>query len=120
MGARFIASALVIAAHCMAPLETEAQAPAAVRPPGAAPMGQMYGGGDGLSKNTAVTILSRSQPVGVKSEYSWIAQQYPGSKILNQALTPWDADHRRYDVIDIRTRDGRHLTLWFEISAMFE
>jgi hypothetical protein len=85
-----------------------------------ADFGPLYGGGDGLSSDTAVIIKSRSEVAGIRSEYSWITQHYPGAKRLSQALTAWDKAHKRYDVITIKTPDGHDVVVWFNISAMYD
>jgi hypothetical protein len=86
-------------------------------PPQTAPL---YGGRDGLSSKTAVVIESRSEEAGIRSEYSWIAERYPGYQRVSQALTAWDKSHKRYDIITIKTTQGENVVLWFDISAMFQ
>ena len=78
----------------------------------------LYGGGDGLSKKTAVIVKSGSDYIGVRSEYEWIANRYPGSKPISQALTAWDHG-KRYDRMIVQTSTGQQVVLWFDISAMY-
>lgn len=78
----------------------------------------LYGGGNGLSKKTAVIVKSGSDYVGVRSEYEWIANRYPGSKPTSQALTAWDHG-KRYDRMIVQTSTGQQVVLWFDISAMY-
>ncbi len=79
----------------------------------------LYGGGNGLSQDTAVILKMRNEARGVSSEYAWIASRYPGAKPLDQLLTARDKDGKQYDVITIRTSAGIKLVLWFDISAMY-
>jgi hypothetical protein len=78
-----------------------------------------YGDGDGLSQESAVVLKRRSDVGGVASEYVWVRHAYPGSKVLEQALTAWD-NGKRYDIFSVKTADGRHLSLWFDITAMYK
>jgi hypothetical protein len=80
----------------------------------------LYGGGDGLSKKTAVIVKARAQYAGVRSEYAWIASRYPRSKPISQALTARDKHGRNYDVITIRTAAGAKIVLWFDVSGMYQ
>jgi hypothetical protein len=75
---------------------------------------------DGLSQATAVIIQLKTEVAGIRSEYAWITEHYPGSKKLSQALTAWDDQHKRYDIITIETSDNRKVVLWFDITAMYE
>jgi hypothetical protein len=66
-----------------------------------------YYGGDGSSQEQAVIC------VGVdESPYAWIAQKYPGSKILDQALSI-PPGGKRYDVFRVQKRDGTVIKAWF-------
>jgi hypothetical protein len=80
----------------------------------------IYGGGDGLSKKTAVIVKSRDQYAGVRSEYAWIASRYPGSKPISRELTARDDRGRNYDVITVRTSARAKIVLWFDVSAMYQ
>jgi hypothetical protein len=78
-----------------------------------------YSGGDGRSIENAVVLRTRSEFVGVAAEYAWISHWYQGSKVLQQALTPWQ-NGKRYDVITIKTSARTHLTLWFDITSTYQ
>jgi hypothetical protein len=80
----------------------------------------LFGGGDGLSKNTAVIVKALNEARGVSSEYAWIASRYPGAKPMSQLLTAKDDDGKTYDVITVNTSEGAKIVLWFDISAMYE
>jgi hypothetical protein len=115
MIARFIVAVLLVSA-----LDLN-QSPADTGPPTSNESQKpLYAGGDGLSKGTAIVILSTAEVAGIRCEYSWIRDHYPGSQKLGQALTARDDNGKQYDRITIKTHDGHTVALWFEISAMFE
>jgi hypothetical protein len=70
-----------------------------------------YYGGDGSSQEQAVLAVGVDQ-----SAYAWIAQKYPGSKILDQALVV-PPGKKRYDMYKVRKRDGKVIEVWFLISG---
>jgi hypothetical protein len=70
-----------------------------------------YYGGDGSSQEKAVLAVGVEQ-----SAYAWIAQKYPGSKILDQALVV-PPGKKRYDLYRVRKRDGKVIQVWFLISG---
>ncbi|HUI62284.1 MAG TPA: hypothetical protein VLX90_18805 [Steroidobacteraceae bacterium] len=98
---------------------TSAAAPATA-PAAAKPQQSRYGGGDGLSKQTAVVIRAGGEASATQAEYAWIKEHYPGSTPISQALTPWDTDGKRYERITIHASSGDSVVLWFEISARFK
>jgi hypothetical protein len=79
----------------------------------------LYGGGDGLSKKTAVIVKARAEYAGVRSEYAWIASRYPGSRPISQELTARDEHGRNYNVITVRTSGGAKKVLWFDVSEIY-
>jgi hypothetical protein len=78
-----------------------------------------YSGGNGLSKRNAVVLKIASDSGGIASEYVWVAHTYPGSKVVEQALTTWDHG-KRYDILTVQTADQAKLELWFEISILYK
>jgi hypothetical protein len=80
----------------------------------------LFGGGDGLSKNTAIVVKMQNEAQGVGSEYAWIASRYPGVKPLSQLLTAADDDGKTFDVIAVQTSPGTQIDMWFDISAMYQ
>jgi hypothetical protein len=78
-----------------------------------------YSGGNGLSKPQAIVLLAPSEAAGVASEYLWVAHTYPGSKVLQQALTTWQHG-KRYDVLTVETLDKAKVALWFDITSMYK
>jgi hypothetical protein len=77
-----------------------------------------FGGGDGLSRENAVVILTQGHASGVASEYAWLRKHYPGGKRTTQSVTQ-PIDGRRYDVLTVETAEGRTLEIWFDITAFF-
>jgi hypothetical protein len=77
-----------------------------------------YAGGNGLSKANAVVLKISSDTGGIASEYAWVAHAYPGSKIVQQALTTWDHG-KRYDVFTLEAA-GHSVELWFDITLMYK
>jgi hypothetical protein len=78
-----------------------------------------YAGGNGLTKANAIVLRISSDTGGIASEYAWVAHAYPGSKVVQQALTTWDHD-KRYDVLTIETADHSSVDLWFDITLMYK
>ena len=56
---------------------------------------------------------------GIASEYIWVAHAYPGSKVLEQALTTWDHG-KRYDILTVQTDNQATVKIWFDISLMYK
>jgi len=67
--------------------------------------------GDGTSFQTAVIAKS------IASEYEWIREHYPGSKVVQQALV--SEKGRRYDVLTTKLADGSTKEFYFNIDSFF-
>jgi len=77
-----------------------------------------YGGGDGTSPEQAVIIQGTTdEQAGVRSEYAWIRQYYPGAKIQGQSLNMIKG--KAHDVFSIKTASGEAKKLYFDISGFF-
>ena len=77
-----------------------------------------YGGGDGSSFESAVIVKTTAgSRVGIRAEYLWLSQKYPGFKRIWQKLL--DQGGKPYDALEIETTDGQRLTVYFEISSFF-
>ena len=77
-----------------------------------------YGGGDGLSPQTAVVIQGASdERAGIRAEYAWIAAHFPGAKRQGQRLV--SSGGKPQDAIDLVTPSGEHKTVYFDISGFF-
>lgn len=65
----------------------------------------------------AIPVHAQDEASGVRAEYTWIAQHYPGFRRDRQALQMQDG--RAYDRIDITTAQDVPVSLYFDISAFF-
>jgi len=66
---------------------------------------------DGLSCATRVVAPS------IRAEYAWVRKYYPGAKVEMQALGKCDGAPA--DELYLRTPEGRHITVYFDISSFF-
>jgi hypothetical protein len=66
-------------------------------------------GGDGTSQKQAVIAVGLYY-----SPKRFIAQKYPGSKILDVSLVV-PPGKKRYDVYRVRKRDGKAVDVWFQL-----
>src|SRR5437867_1796067 len=73
--------------------------------------------GAGSSYATAIIVPASNEMAGVKWEYAYIREHYPGSKFMYQTL----ASHGRkpYDIMTFETADGKQHRLYFDISRYF-
>ena len=93
--------ALLLAACASAP-------PAAPVPPTAS---------RGLTCESAVVIDARNEDEGIKREYAWIRENYPGSRKESQDLLT--CNDKPADAIHIVTANGQKVTVYFDISGWF-
>ncbi|HVA97529.1 MAG TPA: hypothetical protein VNG53_01430 [Bacteroidia bacterium] len=71
----------------------------------------------GLSIETAVVIKDKNETDGVNSEYAWINVHYPDYTTKSQELLM--VKNKPYDKIDIKTKEGKALAIYFDISNFF-
>ena len=71
----------------------------------------------GLSIETAVVIKDKNETDGVNAEYTWINAHYPNYTTKGQALLM--VKNKPYDKIDIKTKEGKALSIYFDISNFF-
>src|SRR5262245_34055333 len=75
--------------------------------------------GDGSSADYAVPITGgTNSSSGIRGEYSWLAQRYPGYKRRNQSQIT--VGQRTYDRVEIETADGQSIVLYFDITVSGE
>lgn len=72
---------------------------------------------DGSSFEKAIVIMEKSETVGVDAEYKWLAKNYPGYKMLQQALSFYSK--KPYDILTIKTSDGDEKKIYFDISNFY-
>ena len=73
--------------------------------------------GDGLSFETAIVIDAKSETTGVDKEYVWLRKNYPGYKLIKQALV--FNNNKPYDLMKIETAQGAAKEIYFDISKFF-
>ena len=80
--------------------------------------GFTYTGGDGSTIDQAVVIKGATdEETGVKAEYTWLRQKYPGYHRGGQSLMGKQGRH--YDKIEFTTVDGHSLSTYFDITDFF-
>ncbi|GLQ98857.1 hypothetical protein [Dyella mobilis] len=72
---------------------------------------------DGSSITNAIPIRAPNEQTGVKAEYHWIAEHFPGYKRGGQALL--NQNGRVYDSIEIITASGERRKVFFDITDFF-
>lgn len=65
----------------------------------------------GSTKETAIPVKS------VDAEYQWIKANYPGSKVMGQALITDDT--KQYDLLTIVTPTRETKKVYFDITSFF-
>jgi hypothetical protein len=73
--------------------------------------------GDRSSDGDGLTCERRVKVAAVPEEYAWVKEHYPGAKVNMQSLSR--CGESPTDELQIRTADGREVTLHFDISSFF-
>lgn len=77
-----------------------------------------YKGGDGSSFEKAVVIVGATSSMdGVPAEGKWLKKKYGSYEKLQQGLVQHEG--KFYDVITIRTKKGKEVVVYFDISGFF-
>ena len=76
-----------------------------------------YSGGDGLSFDDAIIIVGADILSGVRAEYDYIEQRYPGYQFHQQSLKEYKG--RTFDVLEFTTAAGEKKAMYFDISACY-
>jgi len=71
----------------------------------------------GLSCRSAIVIEATNEHDGIAKEKAWINENYPGAKIVKQALTT--CNDKPADQLDVETANGRSVSVYFDISNFF-
>ncbi len=74
-------------------------------------------GADGSSFLKAIFITEKGEIAGVRAEYAWLKEKYPGYKRVSQRLV--NNDKKPYDVVSIETTDGVKKDVYFDISGFY-
>lgn len=72
---------------------------------------------DGSTEAKAIVILAKNEEEGMNVEYGWLRQHYPGYQMVKQALM--GGDKKFYDFMTFKTRDGKTMELYFDITEYF-
>lgn len=76
-----------------------------------------FAGGDGSSIQRAVIFDSATEKTGIRAEYIWLHEHYPGYRPRSQRLR--NENGRLYDEMRIITSDGKSQTEFFDITLFF-
>jgi len=71
----------------------------------------------GFSYQNAIVIKEKTETSGVKSEYKWLEENYPGYKMIRQTLN--FKGKKPYDILKIKTAEGQTLEIYFDISNFY-
>ena len=71
----------------------------------------------GLSYQNAVIISEKTETSGVKAEYRWLEENYPGYRMIQQSLN--FHDKKPYDILKIKTAEGKIKEIYFDISSFY-
>jgi ABC-type glycerol-3-phosphate transport system substrate-binding protein len=71
----------------------------------------------GTSFDNAVIIRVEKEGPGIEEEYKWLALNYPGYATIRKSRA--DKGNKHYDIIVIRTKDGRQRDVYFDITSFF-
>jgi hypothetical protein len=53
----------------------------------------------------------------IPSEYQWVREHYPGSRVLSQALL--NKGRKPYDMLEVQMANGQKTKVYFDISSFF-
>jgi|SRR5689334_24480342 len=76
-----------------------------------------FSGGDGSTLDAAVIVHATDETVGIRAEYAWIKERWPGSRRGRQGLIT--KNNRVYDALTITDSAGQERTLYFDITEYF-
>ncbi|SRR6266542_2662937 len=74
-------------------------------------------GNDGTSYEKAIIINEKSEQKGIDAEYAWLRQNYPGSRLVRQALN--FNKEKPYDILTILSAEGVEKKIYFDISKFY-
>ena len=80
-------------------------------------VGYSFTGGDGSTLNAAVIVHARDEAAGIRAEYAWIKEHWPGSRRGKQGLIT--KNNRLYDALTITDTAGQERTVYFDITEYF-
>ena len=74
-------------------------------------------GGNGFSFEEAIMISDCSNIEGVEQEYIEVRERFGNYQLIRQSLQ--DQSGRMYDVLEMKLKDGREITLYFDITDFY-
>ncbi len=80
--------------------------------------GTRLGGGDGLSRRSAIVIEAPSARAGIRAQYDCLTERFPGYTRVGQSLS-FDGGGHVYDRLTFVTPDGERRRLYFDITSFF-
>jgi hypothetical protein len=80
-------------------------------------VGYSFGGGDGSTVSDAIVVHAKTEGVGIRAEYAWVRDHWPGAHRNKQALVMNGG--RSYDALTTTDASGQVHTLYFEITEFF-
>ena len=69
--------------------------------------------GNGSSFETAIKVNT------VEEEYKYLSANYPGSRVLGQALV-YDDKGTPYDILTVQMPDGKTVKYYFDVTEVFK
>jgi hypothetical protein len=101
---------IIFLGACSSPKKTTTKAtlPKATR-------GEILRGGTSFSN--AVVIMVETERAGLNEEYKWLANNYPGYALVRRTHVERSARH--YDVIRIKTKQGRVRDIYFDSTRFW-
>jgi hypothetical protein len=98
---------IILLAACSSPKKTTTKAPSP-RPTRT----DVFRGGTSFSN--AVVIMVETESAGLKEEYKWLSNNYPGYGLIKKTHVTRSSKH--YDIMRIKTRDGHLKTIYFDTT----
>jgi hypothetical protein len=72
---------------------------------------------DGTAFERAIVLDAATEKEGGPLEYRWVAERFPGYRLLKQSLQKHEG--RMYDVLQIADNAGAEHTIYFDITNYF-
>jgi len=68
-----------------------------------------------VEKGRVINI--NNETAGIATEYEWLRNHFPGYQNLGQSLV--NEKNKPYDVLKIKTSEGKILSVYFDISKFY-
>jgi hypothetical protein len=98
---------MILLVACSSPKETtKAASPAVTRD-------DILRGGTSFSN--AVILMVETESTGLREEYKWLSNNYPGHGVIRRTQVKRSSKH--YDIIRIKTRQGHVKDIYFDSTS---